>query len=39
MPTSTILKEAQKVLVDEMNATMLTIARDVKIQIEFNPAL
>jgi Ca-activated chloride channel family protein len=33
------LNEAQKVLVDEMNATMLTIARDVKIQIEFNPAV
>lgn len=33
------LNEAQKVLVDEMNSTMLTIAKDVKIQIEFNPAL
>ena len=33
------LNEAQKVLVDEMNSTLLTIARDVKIQLEFNPAL
>lgn len=31
-------QEARKVLVDEMQATLLTIARDVKIQIEFNPA-
>jgi Ca-activated chloride channel family protein len=29
--------EAQKVLVQQMSATMLTIAKDVKIQIEFNP--
>jgi Ca-activated chloride channel family protein len=29
--------EARKVLVDEMSSTMLTIAKDVKIQIEFNP--
>jgi Ca-activated chloride channel family protein len=33
------LSEARKVLVDEMGATMLTIAKDVKIQIEFNPAV
>ncbi len=33
------LNEAQKVLVDEMNSTLMTIAKDVKIQIEFNPAL
>ena len=32
-------QEARKVLVEEMQATLLTIARDVKIQIEFNPAL
>ncbi len=32
------LKEARKVLVDERAATLLTIANDVKIQIEFNPA-
>ncbi|NGX16351.1 VWA domain-containing protein [Wenzhouxiangella sp. XN24] len=33
------LNEAQKVLVDELHSTMLTIAKDVKIQIEFNPAV
>lgn len=32
------VREARKVLADEMQATLLTIARDVKIQIEFNPA-
>ncbi len=32
------LNEAQKVLVDEMAATIHTIAKDVKIQIEFNRA-
>ena len=32
------LMEARKVLVEEMSSTMLTIAKDVKIQIEFNPA-
>lgn len=32
------LMEAQKVLVKEMNATLHTIAKDVKIQVEFNPA-
>ncbi len=32
-------KEAQKVFVKEMRANMFTIAKDVKIQIEFNPAL
>ncbi len=31
------LKEAQKVLVHEMSSTLQTIAKDVKIQIEFNP--
>ncbi|MCK5718648.1 MAG: VWA domain-containing protein [Thiomargarita sp.] len=31
------LNEAQKVLVDEMSATLNTIAKDVKIQVEFNP--
>ncbi|MFK8048972.1 MAG: von Willebrand factor type A domain-containing protein [Halioglobus sp.] len=31
------LKEAQKVLVNEMQSTLLTIASDVKIQVEFNP--
>jgi Ca-activated chloride channel family protein len=33
------LKEAKKVLVTEMGGTLLTIARDVKIQIEFNPVI
>ena len=33
------LNEAQKVLVDEMSSTLHTIAKDVKIQIEFNPAV
>ena len=33
------LQEANKVLVQQMSATLLTIAKDVKIQIEFNPAL
>lgn len=31
--------EARKVLVDELSSTLFTIARDVKIQIEFNPAV
>jgi Ca-activated chloride channel homolog len=31
------LQEARKVLVQEMQSTLLTIAKDVKIQIEFNP--
>ncbi|MBI4421580.1 MAG: VWA domain-containing protein [Gemmatimonadetes bacterium] len=31
------LLEAQKVLVTEMGGTLLTIAKDVKIQVEFNP--
>jgi Ca-activated chloride channel family protein len=30
--------EAQKVLVAEMSGTLVTIAKDVKIQVEFNPA-
>ena len=33
------LKEAKKVLVDEMTKTLYTIANDVKIQVEFNPAV
>jgi len=32
------LEEAQKVLIQQMNGTLVTIAKDVKIQIEFNPA-
>jgi Ca-activated chloride channel family protein len=30
--------EAKKVLVSEMGGTLLTVAKDVKIQVEFNPA-
>jgi Ca-activated chloride channel family protein len=30
--------EARKVLVNEMGGTLLTIAKDVKIQVEFNPS-
>ena len=33
------LNEAQKVLVDEMHSTLNTIAKDVKIQVEFNPTV
>ena len=33
------LNEAQKVLVDEISSTLNTIAKDVKIQLEFNPAV
>jgi Ca-activated chloride channel family protein len=32
------LNEARKVLVDEASSTLFTIAKDVKIQMEFNPA-
>ena len=32
------LAEAQKVLVEDAAATLFTIAKDVKIQVEFNPA-
>ena len=32
------LKEARKVLVDEASSMLFTVAKDVKIQIEFNPA-
>lgn len=31
------IKEARKVLVSELGSTLFTIAKDVKIQIEFNP--
>jgi secreted protein with Ig-like and vWFA domain len=30
--------EAEKMLVDQVNGTLVTIAKDVKIQVEFNPA-
>jgi Ca-activated chloride channel family protein len=32
------LSEARKVLVSELSSTLFTIAKDVKIQVEFNPA-
>ncbi|WP_207232091.1 vWA domain-containing protein [Corallincola spongiicola] len=32
------LLEAKKVLIDQMGGTLLTIAKDVKIQVEFNPS-
>ena len=32
------LNEARKVFVEEMGATLVTVAKDVKLQIEFNPA-
>ena len=33
------LAEARKVLVEEMGATLVTVAEDVKFQVEFNPAV
>lgn len=33
------LREAKKVLVEEMASTLLTICKDVKFQVEFNPAV
>jgi len=32
------LAEARKVLVEEAGATLVTVAKDVKLQVEFNPA-
>jgi Ca-activated chloride channel family protein len=32
------LREARKVLVEQMAGTLLTVAKDVKLQVEFNPA-
>lgn len=32
------LSEAKKALIDEMSSTFNTVAKDVKIQVEFNPA-
>ena len=32
------INEARKVLVEQMGGTLITIAKDVKIQVEFNPA-
>jgi Ca-activated chloride channel family protein len=33
------LREARKVLVEQMSGTLVTIAKDVKVQVEFNPAV
>ena len=33
------INEAKKVLVDEMGGTLFTVAKDVKFQLEFNPAM
>lgn len=33
------VREAKKVLVEEMSSTLLTICKDVKFQVEFNPAV
>lgn len=33
------MREAKKVLVEEMTATLLTICKDVKLQAEFNPSV
>ena len=32
------VREARKVLVEEMSGSLVTLAKDVKIQLEFNPA-
>ena len=33
------LTEAKKVLVNEFGGTLFTVAKDVKLQIEFNPKM
>lgn len=33
------IDEARKVLVEEMGGTLFTVAKDVKLQVEFNPAV
>ena len=33
------LLEAKKVLVTQMSGTLYTVAKDVKVQVEFNPTL
>ncbi len=33
------IEEAQKVLVEQLSGSLVTIAKDVKIQVEFNPAV
>jgi Ca-activated chloride channel family protein len=31
------LREARKILIEELGATLVTVAKDVKVQVEFNP--
>jgi Ca-activated chloride channel family protein len=33
------IEEAKKILVEQLSGTLVTIAKDVKIQVEFNPAV
>ncbi|WP_020592782.1 vWA domain-containing protein [Kiloniella laminariae] len=33
------LSEARKLLVEELSSTLITVAKDVKLQVEFNPAV
>ncbi|RED54000.1 vWA domain-containing protein [Aestuariispira insulae] len=33
------LSEARKVLVEEISSTLMTVAKDVKLQVEFNPGI
>ena len=33
------IAEARKVLIEEMGSTLFTVAKDVKLQVEFNPAM
>lgn len=33
------IMEARRVLVEQVGATLLTVAKDVKVQVEFNPAI
>ena len=33
------LNEARKVLVEQMSGTLVTVAKDVKVQVEFNPSV
>ncbi len=33
------IEEAQKVLINQLSGSLVTIAKDVKIQVEFNPAI
>jgi len=33
------LNEARKVLVEQMSGTLITVVKDVKVQVEFNPAV